>query len=284
MALDKEFPALSAKTGLGRIEEALQHRKGADTAAFMPYHPMGFPTRAESLQLVQAMALAGADIFEIGFPFSDPLADGPTIQGATQKALEGGTTTRDCLQMGAELRSAGVTQPFCAMAYFNPIYNYGLEAFVQDAQRSGFDGLLVPDLPPEEAGDLAGLCREAQLALPCFVAPTSSPERMQLAAKHSTGFVYLVSVSGITGARSSVAAYLNDLVGRFRAYTDTPICIGFGISTGPQASAIARIAEGVIVGSALVNAAGQSDCLTAVSELAEELAAGAHGEHLPAHA
>jgi len=277
MALYEKFPTLHAETGLGRIQEALQRRAGKDTAAFMPYHPMGFPTRAASLQLVRALALAGADIFEIGFPFSDPLADGPTIQSATQQALEGGTTTRDCLQMGAELRSAGVTQPFCAMAYFNPLYNYGLEAFVRDAVQSGFDGLLVPDLPPEEAVDLAGLCREAQLALPCFFTPTSSPARMRLAAEHSTGFVYLVSVSGITGARASVPAYLSDLIAQFRAYADTPICIGFGISTGPQAAAIAEIAEGVIVGSALVHAAGQSDCLTAVPALAQELASGAHG-------
>ncbi len=277
MVPHKEFPTLTAHTGLGRIEEALQRRKGEGTAAFMPYHPMGFPTRAQSLQLVQAMAQAGADILEIGFPFSDPLADGPTVQHATQKALEGGTTTRDCLQMGAELRAAGVTQPFCAMTYFNPIYNYGLEAFVRDAVQSGFDGVLVPDLPPEEAGELAGLCREAQLALPCFFAPTSSPERMQLAARHSTGFVYLVSVSGITGARATVPAYLNDLVTQFRAYTDTPVCIGFGISTGPQAAAVAQLAEGVIVGSALVQAAGQSDCLAAISALAQELALGSHG-------
>ncbi len=279
MTLYQEFPVLKAQTGLGRIQEALQHRGGKGKAAFMPYHPMGFPTRAKSLQLVQAMARAGADIFEIGFPFSDPLADGPTIQAATQQALEGGVTTRDCLRMGAELRSAGVTQPLCAMAYFNPIYNYGVEAFVHDAAQSGFDGLLVPDLPPEEARDLAGWCQEAQLALPCFFTPTSSPERMQLAARHSTGFVYLVSVSGTTGARASVPAYLHDLVTQFRVYADTliPICIGFGISTGPQASAIAQIAEGVIVGSALVNAARQPDCLTAVSTLAHELAAGAHG-------
>ncbi len=280
MGLQEEFPALKATTGLGRIEEALQRRSGEGQAAFMPYHAMGYPTRADSIELVRVMAQAGADLFEIGFPFSDPIADGPTIQSATQQALEGGTTTKDCLLMGAELRSSGITQPFCAMTYFNLIYNYGLESFVRDAAESGFDGLLVPDLPPEEAGELASLCREARLALPCFFTPTSSLKRMQLIAAHGTGFAYLVSVSGTTGARTSTPSYLNELVARFRNHTDIPVCVGFGISNGRQASKIAQIAEGVIVGSALINAAGQADFFTAVSKLAKELARGAHGEKM----
>ena len=278
MTSPQEMPALRATTGLGRIEEVFQFRKSEGQAAFMPYHPMGYPSRAESLDLVQGMSCKGADIFEIGFPFSDPLADGTTIQHATQRALEVGTTTRDCLDMGAALREAGVTQPFCAMSYFNPIYNYGLAEFVRDAVDSGFDGLLIPDLPPEEAGELEGLCREAQLALPFFITPISSRERLQLVAKHSTGFVYLVSVTGTTGPRSSLPAYLGELIAQFRNYTDIPVCVGFGISTGPQASAIARLAEGVIVGSALVKAAGQSDHFNSFFNLAEGLARASHGK------
>lgn len=270
--------SLKATTGLGRIEEALQFRRSDGQAAFMPYHPMGYPTRNRSLELVLGMARAGADIFEIGFPFSDPLADGPTIQYATQKALEVGTTTKDCLLMGAELRKSGVTQPFCAMTYFNPVYNYGLPEFVRDAVENGFDGLLIPDLPPEEADELEGLCREAHLALPYFITPISSLDRLKLVAERSTGFVYVVSVTGTTGSRSSLPDYLGDLIAQFRTYTDIPVCIGFGISSGLQATAVAEFAEGVIVGSALVKAAGEADRFNAYFKLAEELAKGSHGK------
>ena len=268
---------MNASSGLQRIQAAFARRQGPGRAAFMPYHPMGYPDRAQSLAIVQRLARAGADLFEIGFPFSDPLADGPTIQAATHQALTQGTTTADCLQMGAELRAAGLDQPFCGMSYFNPLFNYGLPAFVQDAQECGFDGLLVPDLPPEEGAELEALCRAAGMALAYFLAPTSSPERIELVARKSVGFIYLVSVAGTTGARSALPAYLTDLVAKLRRYTDTPLCLGFGISTRAHAARIASLVEGAIVGSALVKAAGQANGLDAVEALARELAAGAHG-------
>lgn len=243
----------------------------------MPYQPVGYPDRALSVELVQAMCRNGADIIEIGFPFSDPLADGPTIQAATQQGLANGVTTRDCLKVAAELRESGIRQPLLAMAYFNPVFNYGLPAFVRDAANSGYAGILVPDLPPEEAGEMEDLCHAAGLVLPCFLTPTSSKERMRLAAEKATGFVYLVSVTGTTGARDTLPAYLKSLIEEFRRYTDIPICIGFGISRGAHAAAVADIADGVIVGSALVKAAGQPDPVREVSGLARELAAGAHG-------
>ncbi len=264
-------------TGLERIQAAFNRWAGAGQAAFMPYHPVGYPTRDQSVAIVQRMAAAGADLFEIGFPFSDPLADGPIIQEATHRALTQGITTADCLQMGAELRSAGITQPFCAMSYVNPIFNYGEADFVRDATAAGFDGLIVPDLPPEEGEELEALCQEAGMALSYMLAPSSSEARIRLVTQRSTGFVYLVSVLGTTGARKELPLYLADLVARLRPYTTIPLCLGFGISNGTHAAQVAQLLDGVIVGSALVRAAGADDALEAVSALATELAQGSHG-------
>lgn len=265
-------------SGLERISQVFKGRAGTGGAAFMPYHPMGYPTRRETLASIRHMAAAGADLFEIGFPFSDPLADGPTIQAATHQALTQGTTTADCLSMAAELRAEGVTQPFCAMSYFNPIHRYGEVQFVADARTAGFDGLIIPDLPPEEGAEMETLCQAAGLALIYLLAPTSSPARMELVAQRSTGFIYLVSVMGTTGARAAVPRYLTDLVTRLKRHTQTPLGVGFGISTGAQAAQVAQLVEGVIVGSALVKAAGQADEGATLKRLATELAQGAHGD------
>ncbi len=264
-------------SGLERIQAVFDRWSGPGQAAFMPYHPMGYPTRDQSLSIVRKMVAAGADLIEIGFPFSDPLADGPVIQAATHQALIQGTTTADCLSMGAELRSTGVTQPFCAMSYVNPIFRYGESDFVRDAMEAGFDGLIVPDLPPEEGKELEALCREAGMALVYMLSPTSSEERIRLVTEHSTGFIYLVSVLGTTGAREKVPQYLTDLVTHLRQYASIPLCVGFGISNGTHAAQVAQLVEGVIVGSALVRASGSDDPMGAVTELATDLARGAHG-------
>jgi len=198
------------------------------------------------------MSAAGADAFEIGLSFSDPLADGPVIQHATQIALEKGITVKQSLEMIAELRSRGVTQPFLVMGYFNPILAYGLERFVDEAAAAGVDGFIVPDLPPEEADDLDRLCRAHGLGLIYFLAPTSTDDRVKLVAEKAQGFIYLVSIAGVTGARTQVASGLRDFVERIRKATSTPIAIGFGVSTPEQASAVSQIADGVIIGSALV--------------------------------
>ena len=267
----------TATTGVERIAAAFARARADGRAAFMPYHAMGYPTRAVTLEAMVALGEAGADLFEIGIPHSDPLADGPTIQTATYEALMQGTTVKDCLAMTTELRAAGMTQPFCAMTYFNPLMAYGVQRFVDDAVAAGIDGLIVPDLPPEEAQELEDACRAAGLATIYLLAPTSTEGRIRLVAQHATGFIYLVSVTGITGARTELPPDLADFVARVRRATRLPLAVGFGIGTGAQAAAVARIADGVIVGSALVKAAG-GEGVEAVRALALELAAGVRGE------
>lgn len=262
-------------TGIERVRAVFEKAKREGQAAFMPYHAMGYPTRERTLEVVSTLAEAGADLFEIGIPFSDPLADGPTIQEATYMALTQGTTVADCLAMVHELRGLGVEQPFCAMTYYNPILAYGEERFVQDAVAAGIDGLIVPDLPPGESELLEEACRKAGLAIIFFLAPTSNEERIRTVAAHATGFIYLVSITGITGARADLPPDLVDSVHRVRRYTDLPVAVGFGISNREQASRVAALADGVIVGSALVRMAG-NDSIDSVRALGKELAAGSH--------
>jgi len=242
----------------------------------MPYHAMGYPNRAATVEIIKALANAGADLFEIGIPHSDPLADGPVVQTATYRAITLGTTVADCLAMCRELRVAGVTKPFVAMTYYNPLFAYGVQRFVDDAVAAEIDGLIVPDLPPEEADELIAACRAAGLATVFFIAPTSTEARIQYVAQRASGFIYLVSVTGITGARSELPPDLTDFVQRVRRHTKLPLAVGFGIGTGAQAAAVAQIADGVIVGSALVRAAGSDDPVGEVAKLGAELAAGAH--------
>ncbi|NJN84150.1 MAG: tryptophan synthase subunit alpha, partial [Caldilineaceae bacterium] len=190
-------------SGIDRIRNAFANAKVEKRAAFMPYHAMGYPSRAATLDMISALAEEGADLFEIGIPHSDPLADGPTVQTATYTALTLGTTVAGCLEMVRDVRALGVATPFCAMTYYNPLFAYGLERFVHDAVEAGIDGLIVPDLPPEEAGELEMACRTAGLATVYMLAPTSTAERIKSVAQHGAGFIYLVSVTGVTGARTS---------------------------------------------------------------------------------
>ena len=244
---------MSEATGRSRIATAFEQAKAARHAALMPYYTLGYPDRATSLDVVAAIA-PHVDLFELGVPFSDPLADGPTIQHSTQISLENGTTSRDCLAMVHELRERGVTTPILLMGYFNPIMAYGLEDYVNDVAAAGADGLLVPDLPPEEADELEAATAAAGLALIHFLAPTSHPARIRKVVDRAQGFIYAVSVTGITGARQDVSSRLPDFVGNIKAQTTVPVAVGFGISTPSQAAAVSKFADGVIVGSALINA------------------------------
>jgi tryptophan synthase alpha chain len=244
--------------GLEHIASAFKVAKAEGQAALMPYFTLGYPDPVTSLDVVEAIAQAGADLIELGVPFSDPLADGPTIQRSTQVALEQGVNAAQCIEMVADLRARGVTQSLMLMGYINPILAFGAERFVAEATAAGADGFIVPDLPPEEAAEVEAACQARGRALVYLLAPTSPPERVELLASRTTGFLYLVSLAGVTGARDALPPHLADFVQRVRAVARTPLAVGFGISTPEQARAVGQLADGVIVGSALIKAAGQS--------------------------
>lgn len=239
--------------GLEQIGLAFIHARESGRAALMPYYTLGYPDRATSLDVIAAVA-ADSDLLELGVPFSDPLADGPTIQHSTQVSLEQGTTLAGCLEMVRELRERGVAAPILLFGYYNPFLAYGLDALARDARDAGAQGFIVPDLPPEEAGEMEAAADRAGLAYIHFLAPTSSVRRVEAVTGRARGFIYLVSVTGVTGARQNVAAGLGEFIERVRGRTTTPLAVGFGISTPDQTAAIGRMADGVIVGSALINA------------------------------
>jgi tryptophan synthase alpha chain len=247
----------TTQTGLEAIADMFAGAKEEGRAAFLPYYPIGYPTYEASLDAITAMAEVGVDAFEIGIPFSDPLADGPTIQAATQVALENGITVRRCIDAVQELRARGMQQPMLLMGYLNPLLAYGLETFVKDARAAGANGLIVPDLPPEEGHELARYCAEAGLALVYFLAPTSSADRIASVAEHARGFIYMVSVTGVTGSRAELPPGLSDFIGRVRAQTDQPLVLGFGIGRPEQARTLNGLVDGFIVGSAMVKAGAE---------------------------
>jgi tryptophan synthase alpha chain len=244
---------------MNRIENAFKNKP-----IFMPYFPLGYPDLNTSIDVIEALAKNGADLIEVGLSFSDPLADGPVIQQATQVALEKGITVRKSLEAIKELRERGVTIPLILMGYYNPMLAYGLEKFVYDAMDAGADGFIVPDLPMEESDEfyvaLSGAAGEVEaLPLISMLAPTSSSERMEMIARNAKGFIYLVSVTGITGERKSLAEGLGDLISLVREHTSVPVCVGFGIGTPEQAREVGNMADGVIVGTACVRAIGKSE-------------------------
>jgi len=236
---------------MSRLAEAFNNKP-----IFMPYFPLGYPDLRTSIDVIEALAKNGADVIEVGLSFSDPLADGPVIQKATQIALRNGITVGKSLAALRELRERGPTIPLILMGYYNPLLAYGLEKFVHDAGQAGADGFIIPDLPMEEAGEFESIIGE--LPLIHMLAPTTPDNRMESIARHARGFIYLVSVTGTTGVRQSVTDGLGDLIARVCAHTSVPVCVGFGIGTPEQARAVGAIADGVIVGSACVRAIGES--------------------------
>ena len=245
---------VTAQTGREQIAAAFAAAQAnGRAAALMPYFTLGYPDRDTSLDVITTIA-ADSDLLELGVPFSDPLADGPTIQHSTQVSLERGTTLAGCLEMVRELRQRGVMIPILLFGYYNPFLAYGLEAIAHDARQAGAQGFIVPDLPPEEAADLEAAAANEGLAYIHFLAPTSSAERIAAVTGRAQGFIYLVSVTGVTGARQSIQTDLAGFIARVRAATAVPLAVGFGISTPQQAATVGRLADGVIVGSALINA------------------------------
>ncbi len=219
--------------------------------ALIPYVTVGYPSLEATLETVPLLARCGCDIVELGIPFSDPLADGITIQKASFQALQNGVTPGICLEVAGKLRQK-VDIPLVFMGYYNSVFHYGLEKFGTACAKSGIDGLIIPDLPPEEGSELEAVTRQQGLDLIYLLAPTSTGERVRLVAERSRGFIYLVSVTGVTGAREGLPADLAEFVARVRQVSSKPLCVGFGISTPEQAAQVGRIADGVIVGSRLI--------------------------------
>ena len=251
----------------------------ANRAAFVPFVSGGDPDFDASLAILHRLAQAGADILEIGVSFTDPMADGPVIQAGGARALAAGMSTRRILDLVRAFRAEDDELPIVLMGYFNPIYRYGAERFAADAKAAGVDGLITVDLPPEEEGELRGPAERAGLDIVRLVAPTTGEDRLPLVLERASGFVYYVSIAGITGTRSPTMADVEFAVSRLRRFTDLPVAVGFGINTAEQAAAIARIADGAVVGSALVReiGAGGPDMPERVGALARQLAGGVAG-------
>ena len=237
---------------MDRIAQTFARCKAEGRPAFVSYVCAGDPDVATSKQILLALARNGADVLEVGVPFSDPLADGLTNQLASQRALEGGMTYDGLLDILRAVR-AGTDKPIVLYCYYNLLFSFGVEDYCRKVREAGADGLLVLDCPPEEAGELIAASRRNGLANIFIIAPTTPPARIALIAAQASGFIYYVSREGVTGERSELAANLTTAVAEIKKHTTLPVCVGFGVSTAAHVQAIAKVAEGVVVGSALVN-------------------------------
>ena len=269
----------------GRIEARFAALQQQGRAAFVTFLMAGDPDLETSLALIKALPQAGADIIEIGMPFTDPMADGPAIQAAALRALQSGTTLKKTLDLVRAFRAGDNDTPIVLMGYSNPIYIYGVDQFLIDAKEAGIDGLIVVDLPPEEDGELCLPAMRAGLNFIRLATPTTDDKRLPAVLANTSGFVYYVSITGITGSASADAKAVSGAVERIKRHTPLPVCVGFGIRTTDAANEIARHADGAVVGSALVDvlrnsldAEGRATATTvpAVIELATALAQGVH--------
>jgi tryptophan synthase alpha chain len=252
---------------MNKIADAFSH---PGRKALIAYVTAGYPSLEATLKAVPLLAENGCDIIELGIPFSDPLADGVTIQKSSFHALQNGVTPQLCLEMAGQL-SQKVNTPLVFMTYYNPVLKYGLDKFCSDCSGAGVSGLIIPDLPPDEGSELEAVSRKQGLDLIYLLAPTSTDKRIRLAAERSRGFIYLVSITGVTGARDSVPADLSAFVARVRKAAAQPLCVGFGISTPQQAGQIAGIADGVIVGSRIVQLMEKEDDFAGLAGLVRSL-------------
>lgn len=258
---------------MNRIRQTFDTLQKAGKKAFIPYIMGGDPGLSGTARLIEILAEIGADLIEVGVPFSDPLADGPVIQQAGTRSLQNGCTLEKLLQTLKGI-TAGVKAPVVLMIYYNMILKRGVQRFTEEVAGAGCSGLIIPDLPPDEAGEMIQLAIRHSLGLNFLVAPTSTDQRIALAAENSTGFLYAVSLKGVTGARDSLPPELPGFVTRVKALSSGPVAVGFGISTQAQAKTVAELADGVIIGSALVKAVADDPSLEAARKLATELRAG----------
>lgn len=271
---------------MSRIADRFKELAQQDRAAFVSFVTAGFPNREISARIVAGLPAAGVDIIELGVPFTDPMADGPSIQAAGLKALQEGQTLAGTLQMVAEFRKGDQTTPIILMGYYNPVYAYGVARFLEDATDAGVDGLIVVDLPPEEDAELCIPARAAGLDFIRLATPTTDDKRLPKVVQNTSGFVYYVSVAGITGAKSAQADAVSGAVARIRKASGLPVAVGFGVKTPEAAAEIARVADGVVVGSAIIDVIakhvdqdGQAtgDCVDATLDFVAALAAGVRG-------
>ncbi len=235
-----------------RLDKCLADLRQKKTCGFIPYITAGYPDRVRFTELLLGLPQAGVDLIEIGVPFSDPMADGPVIQASSQHALEQGIRLADIFAAVRAFRQKDTDTPVILMGYYNPIYVYGVERFIEDAAKAGIDGLIVADLPPEEETELRLPAEAHGLTIIRLITPTTDEKRLAVILKEARGYLYYVSVTGTTGTKSSDATDVNAALNRFRLQTDLPIAVGFGINTPAQAKAIACEADAVIVGSAII--------------------------------
>ena len=284
---------MSGRGETGRIDRRFAALKKEGRAALVTFTMAGDPDYATSVAILKALPKAGADVIELGMPFTDPMADGPAIQAAGLRALKAGQTLAKTLAAVREFRNGDDATPLVLMGYYNPIYIYGVDRFLSDARTAGVDGLIVVDLPPEEDSELCLPAMKAGINFIRLATPTTDDKRLPAVLTNTSGFVYYVSITGITGAAAPDTAKVTAAVARIKRHTTLPVCVGFGVRTADHARAIAAGADGVVVGSALVDAVRQTlgrdakptaKSVTAVADLVRALAEGVRGARVAANA
>ena len=259
-----------------RIDARFAALKAENRAGFVSFVMAGDPDHETSLEILKGLPGAGVDVIEIGMPFTDPMADGPAVQLAGQRALDAGQTLEKTLELVRKFRETEQSTPIVLMGYYNPIYTYGADRFLAEAKTAGVDGLIVVDLPPEEDEELCIPAAEAGVHFIRLATPTTNAGRLPKVLQNTSGFLYYVSITGITGAASPDANVVGDAVGRLKEATDLPVCVGFGVNTPEQAAEIAKHADGVVVGSAIVKRIGAGERPADVLSFVKSLADGAH--------
>jgi tryptophan synthase alpha chain len=259
---------------MNRIERKFQELRKAKEKAFIAFITAGYPNMAVTEKLVYALDKIGVDILELGVPFSDPMADGPVIQAASQEALKKNTHLVNILKLVKKARKK-VAMPICLMTYYNPVFCFPENRFILEARRSGVDGVIIPDLPPEEGRGFITAAKKQGLDTICFLSPTSDKKRIKLVSRAAQGFIYYVSLTGVTGARSKLPADIRKNVKLIKRYTRKPVCVGFGVSTPSQAREVRKFSDGVIIGSAIVKKikenSGSPDLIKRVSNFVAQL-------------
>ncbi|MFV2002213.1 MAG: tryptophan synthase subunit alpha [Paracoccaceae bacterium] len=261
---------------MSRIDQKFAELRAAGRKAFVSYIMAGDPDYQTSLKIVRGLPAAGVDIIELGLPFTDPMADGPTVQRAGQRALAAGMSLQKTLDLAAEFRTSDDTTPIVLMGYYNPIHSYGVQNFLSAAKSAGIDGLIIVDLPPEEDAELCIPAQKAGLNFIRLATPTTDEKRLPKVLQNTSGFLYYVSITGITGAAEAQSGDVAPEVARIKAQTDLPVVVGFGIKTPDTAQAIAQVADGAVVGSAIVQRIGDGQSAAEVLKFVAGLAAGTH--------